>query len=103
MEIGNWQIDNESIKWNTKGLNRFVIPFDTINDTQPGPANEKFYKWILLATNEDWLTEDDLYDLNYAFVYAMAKSGKEFNYAIFDETVAEQFEQFDAEDDEQCY
>ena len=103
MEIANWKIDKETISWNAKGPNRFVIPIDSLDETTIGTKGEVFYKWIMLAMDEDWLTEDDLYDLNYAFVYAIARSGSEFNYAIFDETLAEQYKQLDEENDEQCY
>ena len=30
MEFGNWIIAGESIEWNQNGLNRFVIPKDSI-------------------------------------------------------------------------
>ncbi|MBD0368406.1 MAG: hypothetical protein ICV53_20170, partial [Flavisolibacter sp.] len=43
---------------------------------------------------------NDLYDLNFAFVYAIAKFGLEFNYEVFDATLAEQYNQFEEEDNE---
>lgn len=101
MQFGEWNITENSIEWNGKGLHRFVIPIDQLNSTRPGNTdNDIFYKWILLATDEDWLTQNDLYDLNYAFVFAIAKSGLDFNYEIFDATLAYQYELFDAEDEE---
>jgi hypothetical protein len=54
----------------------------------------------MLATDEDWLAQDDLYDLNYAFVYAIARFNLDFDYEIFDATLETQFEQFDLEDEE---
>jgi hypothetical protein len=54
----------------------------------------------MLATNEDWLTQNDLYDLNYTSVFAVAKFNLDFNYEVFDATLAEQYEIFDAEDEE---
>ena len=54
-----------------------------------------FYNWILLATEEEWLTQDDLYDLNFAFVYAAALWGHEFSYETFDATLEEQYDQFE--------
>ncbi len=53
-----------------------------------------------MATNEGWLTQNDLYDLSFAFVYAVAQFKLDFNYEIFDATLADQFEQFDEEDEE---
>ncbi len=56
--------------------------------------------WIFVATDEDWLTENDLYDLNFAFVYAIAKFNLDFDYEIFDHTLERQYELFEDEDDE---
>lgn len=99
MQFGNWEITNDSISWNGNQFQRFVIPVEQLNTTRQ-VADETYYDWILLATDEDWLTQNDLYDLNYAFVYAIAKAGLEFNYDIFDATLEKQFDQFDLEDNE---
>lgn len=99
MLFGNWLVTQNSIEWNGKGFNRFVIPGDKLTETREDKAdNSVFYNWILLATAEDWLTQNDLYDLNYAFVYAIAKFNLDFNYDIFDDTLGEQFDEFEAED-----
>ena len=101
MEIGNWKIKDESITWIGPGLQRFVIPMKELTKTVTAwDGTTKYYEWILLATDEDWLTQDDLYDLNYAFVFAAAKYAFPFHYSIFDETLAEQYERLDGEDDE---
>lgn len=101
MLFGNWEVNDNGIEWKGKGFGRFVIPLNNLNATkQEGSDNTLYYDWILRATTEDWLTQNDLYDLNYAFVYAFAKSGLEFNYDIFDATLADQYDQFDAEDNE---
>lgn len=101
MQFGNWQVTENSIEWNGGGLSRFVIPIAEMNATRQNNAdNLVFYEWVLRATDQDWLTQNDLFDLNYAFVYAIAKSGLEFNYEIFDATLEEQFDQFDMEDNE---
>ena len=99
MVFGSWKIDNDTISWNGRGLHRFVIPGNELNKIRI--ANEdKLYDWILLATAEDWLTQNDLYDFNYAFVYAIAKFNLEFDYDIFDNTLAEQYELFEMEEGE---
>ena len=99
MQFGNWEVREEGIAWNVKGLNRFVIARDGLNAIRKEGEEEIFYDWILLATEEDWLTQNDLYDLNYAFVYAIARYGMDFNYEIFDATLAEQYDQFEEEDE----
>ena len=99
MLFGNWMVTENSIEWNSDRLHRFVIPKDSLNTVRLNHTdNNSFYDWILLATEEDWLTQNDLYDLNFAFVYAAAKFKLEFNYDIFDKTLAEQYDLFDEED-----
>jgi hypothetical protein len=101
MDIGNWHVNNEGINWSGPGLQRFAIPRKEIGALQTGRDGRELYEWILLATSEDWLTQDDLFDLNYAFVYAVAHYGVPFRYDIFDATMEEQFEQFDREDEDE--
>jgi hypothetical protein len=100
MLFGNWMVTNDSISWNGNGLSRFVIPADKLNAIKNYDKGSPFYEWILLATDEDWLTQNDLYDLNFAFVYAIAKFKLDFNYEIFDATLEEQYERFEEEEDE---
>ncbi|MDQ6814514.1 MAG: hypothetical protein M3040_12300 [Bacteroidota bacterium] len=101
MDFGNWKVTDTNIEWKGGGLSRFVIPLSELNATRTNNSeNTIFYEWILLATEEDWLTQNDLFDLNYAFVFGIAKADLEFSYEIFDETLEEQFDQFDMEDNE---
>jgi hypothetical protein len=101
MQFGNWQITDTSIEWKGGGSSSFVIPFSDMNATRPDSTGSTiFYEWILRATEEEWISQNDLFDLNYAFVYAIAKAGIDFNFEIFDATLEEQFDQFDLEDNE---
>ena len=101
MQFGNWQVTDSNIEWKGGGLSRFVMPLSELNATRQDSGDSPIiYDWILLATEEDWLTQNDLFDLNYAFVYGIAKAGLDFNYEIFDQTLEEQFDQFDMEDNE---
>lgn len=100
MQFGNWTVKEESIEWSSDDYNRFVIPKDGITAIRYDKKGSFFYDWILKATEEEWLTQDDLYDLNFAFVFAAAHWGVEFNYGTFDATLEEQYEQFDEEEDE---
>ena len=100
MKFGNWAVTAEGIEWQ-HNLERFVVNQEQLlQTTDEYNGDGIMYKWILLATEEDWLTEDDLYDFNFAFVYAAAKSANQFNYEIFDRTVEYQYEMLDDEDDE---
>jgi len=101
MDFGNWKVTQNSITWKGKGMQPFEIHEDKLTATRKTNTDEiRIYESIVLATNEDWLTENDLFDLNFAFVYAVAKFGLHFNYDIFDATLAYQFEIFEAEDEE---
>jgi hypothetical protein len=101
MDFGNWNVSEKGIQW--KGMGDFFIPGDQIIMERPGApgGGEPMYEWILRATDQEWLSHDDLYDLNFAIVYAAAKLGLNFNYEIFDNTLEAQYEQFDAEEDEE--
>ena len=68
--------------------------------TEDPVSGSLWYDWVLLVTNEDWLTQDDIFDFNYAFVFAAAQFGLPFDYAVFDDTLAEQYERLDLEEDE---
>ncbi|HZF65729.1 MAG TPA: hypothetical protein VEZ55_14640 [Chitinophagaceae bacterium] len=100
MLFGNWKITEAGINWNSNGLSHFTIPAQQLNRLRHD-GDEVYYDWILLATNEDWLTQNDLYDLNFAFVYAAAKYGIEFDYDTLDATLEVQYESLDAEEDEE--
>ena len=99
MKFGNWNVTSQSIEWSA-GTQKFTVDnaslLETIDDDDSGGP---MYKWIVLATDEDWLTEDDLYDLNFAFVYAAGSADAVFNYEIFDNTLSYQFEVLDDEED----
>ncbi|GEO08915.1 hypothetical protein [Segetibacter aerophilus] len=101
MDFGNWKVTDSNIEWKGGGIHKFSMPLSELNATrQDSTDNTVFYDWILRATAEDWLTQNDLFDLNYGFVYGIAKAGLDFNFEIFDATLEEQFDQFDMEDNE---
>ena len=102
MKFENWIVTEKGISWNGKEQQRFEIPANKLNATRRSNTSEiPLYEWIVLATDEDWLTENDLFDLNFAFVYAVAKFRLDFHYDVFDATLAYQFEVFEAEDKEE--
>lgn len=99
MQFGNWKIENNTIKWNGEGAEQFEIKISQMLETKTVPPfNQVLYTWIIQATDEDWLTDDDLYDLNFAFAYAAGTSGQAFDYATFDRTLEHQFDTLDHQD-----
>ena len=99
MNFGNWDVTENGISWKGSALQKFEIPVDKINTTIQN-GDSKLYETILVATDQPWLTQNDLYDLNFAFVFATAKLNVEFDYDIFDATLDEQYERFEEEDDD---
>jgi hypothetical protein len=100
MQFGNWILTAQSLQWKGDALQRFEIPLQDLLLVERNNLGFPLYSWILRATDEDWLSENDLYDLNYAFVYAAAQQHEPFNYEIFDATLAEQYEQFEEEEND---
>ena len=101
MLFANWMVTDSAIEWKGDEEHQFHIPFSDLNRSVVNPDGQIFYDWIIKATNEDWLTPDDLYDLNFAFAFAVGKHSLDFDYNIFDATLAEQFELIDDEDDDE--
>lgn len=100
MLFGNWILSDKGIAWNSEESN-FTIPIESLTRIKTSWKGNRHYDWILSATAEEWLSQDDLYDLNFAFVYAAAKAGLDFDYQVFDATLDEQFDQLDLEDDDE--
>lgn len=101
MQFGNWFITTDAIEWRGDEWQRFVVPKESLTALRYDKKGSFFYDWILQATEEDWLDQDDLYDFNFAFVYAAALWGQEFSYQTFDATLEEQYEQFDEEEEDE--
>lgn len=99
MDFGNWKVTGKSIAWNSNDFNHFEIPINDLTRLRQNP-NGALYDWVLLVTDESWLSQDDLYDFNYAFVFAAARYNLSFDYAVFDATLAEQYELLDDEEDD---
>ena len=99
MKFGNWNVDAAGISFQG-GQQPFVIESADLLEITDDEEEGELYEALISATEEEWLTEDDLYDLNYAFVYAVAISGKEIDYDIFDQTLAYQFELLEEDEEE---
>jgi hypothetical protein len=98
IKFGNWSVDRDTLKWNGDKLQQFTVKIQDILETD---ESGEMYEWIIRATEEDWLTDDDLYDFNFAFIYAAALKGSSFDYSLFDRTVAYQYELLEGEEAEQ--
>ncbi|MEO6720626.1 MAG: hypothetical protein ABIN67_09670 [Ferruginibacter sp.] len=100
MKFGNWKLTGTTIEYSGDGSNSFVIERESLFETIQGEdGDEPLYKWIVLATEEEWLTEDELYDLNFAFVFAAGASPENFSYDLLDRTLDYQFDTLDEEEE----
>lgn len=70
-KIGNWLITEEGIKWDgTPKRNYPLIPKDRLIEV--GTDERKtMYDWLVHMQGKDWITKEDLYALNTAFVFAL--------------------------------
>lgn len=100
MRFGNWKLKDNTIEWSGSDGSSFVIDKKSVLQTESND-NITMYKWIVLATDEDKFSEDDLYDLNFAFVYVAGTMQSGFDYEIFDNTLDYQFEMLDLDSEEE--
>lgn len=63
-QIGNWLIDQDGINW--IGTPKYLISKETLTDSRG-----KSYDWLIHMPEKTWLTREDIYALNTAYVYAM--------------------------------
>src|SRR4051812_9803510 len=102
MKFGDWNITPGTIEWTGGGFNRFVIDRESLLETVfVEDASEHLYKWIVLATDQEWLSNDALYDLNFAFVFAAGQSRGNFDYDLLDKTLDYQFEILEDEEEDE--
>jgi hypothetical protein len=105
MKFGNWNITGSEIAWSGNDGNSFVINRATLLETEMLREDTKMYSWLVQATDEEWLTEDALYDLNFAFVFVAGQNPDKFDYEILEDTLDYQYEaregdEEDVDDDE---
>ncbi len=100
MKFGNWNITDNDIAWAGTDGNSFVINKSTLLETEMGQDNTKMYSWLVQATDEEWLTEDALYDLNFAFVFVAGLQPDKFDYEILEDTLDYQFESREGDEED---
>lgn len=98
--FGNWQVSDKGIEWNDgDGKNKFSVPVNELVAVQKEDGEEPMYKWLVTPLDVDYIDVEDLYDLNYAFVYACGKLNVDFSYDILETTLDYQFDSMDPDDD----
>ena len=101
MKFGNWLLTENSLDLKGDDNQILSIALNSLLETiSIEDSDDQLYRWIVAATADESITEDELYDLNYAFVFAAAKQGN-FSYEIFDRTLEYQFQMVDDEDEDE--
>lgn len=86
--IGNWNISEDGISWN-KSDNEYFIPKEDLIES--GSSERKnMYDWLVHLPTKDWLSAEDIYALNTAFIYAMELYNFDFKENSFVESFMEQ-------------
>lgn len=89
LKIGNWLITGEGIRWAGTAKIDYIIPRDRILEAGTGDRSN-MYDWLVHMVDKTWLTEEDIYTLNTAFVFAIAHYGLDFTTCSFADTLVEQ-------------
>lgn len=103
MKFGNWNVTGQAIEWAGQSGSSATFKVDKgslLETMMVEEADTSLYKWIVMATGEDWLTEDDLYDFNFAFAFAAGSTPDKFSYEIFDNSLEYQFNTLESDEDE---
>ena len=75
-KFGNWGISDQGIEWLKKPA--YLIPVHNLADEDTG-RNKGMYQILLHMTEKNWLSKNDLYNLNTAFVFALEHFGLGFS------------------------
>lgn len=91
LKIGNWLINNDGIKWDGSGGGIVTLERDSI--TEFGSAERgNVYDWLIHVPEKTWMTPEDTYALNAAFIYAVGVFNLNFDADCFAESLIAQQE-----------
>ena len=74
LKIGNWLVYQDGIKWDGENETDYFIPRNQILK-----AHENMYDWLVHLAGKTWLTKEDVYSFNTAFIYSIEAFGLEFS------------------------
>lgn len=96
-KIGNWLITDESIDWKGQPDNDYYIQIDRLLELDFG--DDKIFHWLTHMAEKTWLTREDIYALNTAFIYAIEYFKIKYDTGSFIETL--KYQQLILKDKEQ--
>jgi hypothetical protein len=91
--IGNWEISNQGIKWKGTPLQLFSISIEEIRNTGFG-ERENMYDWLIHVMSRNWITREDVYALNSAYIFVFHHFNIKIDAEIFARTIKYQEQQF---------
>lgn len=83
-KIGNWTIKEDGIHWNDVD-NEYFIPKQNLSESGTGDR-QNAYDWLVHLSTKAWVSTEDIYTLNSAFIYAMELYNLNFFQNSFMET-----------------
>lgn len=90
MKIGNWKIVDAGIEWVGDHGSYPVITKERLQETRDFDGVQ-VYDWLTHMAEKAWITEEDVYSLNTAFLFALEHFKIGFNGSIsFERTLKEQ-------------
>jgi len=89
MKIGNWLITPNAIVWNGIPNMDYEIERSRLLELGLG-ERDQMYDWLIHLTEKSWITNQDIYTLNTAFIYAIESWGLNFNDGSWVKTLTEQ-------------
>ena len=71
LTIGNWLITYKGIEWKGNSGRPLLIEKETLLDIREADEKGDMYDWLLHITEKNWLSENDIYALNTAYIFAL--------------------------------
>jgi hypothetical protein len=69
LQIGKWLITEDGIEWTGTRYKGYYISRERL--LQEGLEKRGTYDWLLHLAHKNWVTEQDIYTLNTAFIIAL--------------------------------
>jgi len=72
IKVGNWTITDEGIVWTGEPYVKYHILKERMNEPFD---NTNIYDWLVHMVEKPWITRNDIYALNTAFIFALEYYG----------------------------
>lgn len=84
--FGHWIVDNNSITWDNHNHGRYTIESQRLlEETRRGAIT--VYDWLVHIPAKNWMTREDVLDLNKAFLYLAKLTNQEIDMQKFQRSI----------------